>query len=299
MPQHLLRQMASLGTLTVVSLVSCKSKRPSAMPATSLAESSSTATQAPPSAPSMPGHIRLRVLPSIAKGVEALPRVVPNENVTPEQAARLNAVFDRYDRESRKSIHDCKEAVRDMHEEALGEVYSNDITVLMRGPRYLSILVHEFYDECGGPHPNDNFTSLVYDVTTGQRLNLVKTLPGSHASNSVDPADTDFVTWLPMQKAAQRQAQEAAQKDTEPEDDCRPTYQEKDMAFVVWLDAGDGTINGYPAGLPHITSATCGEEVAIDLPTARTLGVSPEIISELQSAHTAAQQEAAAKKAAK
>ena len=296
MPRRSLKTATLLGTLTSVLFTSCKSAHSSAEKATPAAASSS-ATGQPPQTPSpMPGHIRLRRLPPVTKGVESLPRVVPNDTVTPEQAARLNAIFDRYDRKSLETLHECKQAMRKAHEEDLGGEYSNNISVLMRGPRYLSILVRESYDECGGPHPEDSKTSLVYDITAGRKLNLLAIFPGSHPTDPAHPVDADTVVWSPFQRAAQEQAQEAAQKDTDPEDDCRPTYQDKNMAFVVWLDAEGGSIDAYPAGLSHIESATCGEEVHIPLTTARSLGVSPELISELEIAHTAAQQAAAAKK---
>ena len=241
---------------------------------------SSQTTSEKPASVSAPGHIRLRVLPAIAEGNDALPRIVPNDSVSSRVAAILNVRFDRIDAETRKTRRECRTAEAKMHPDTGPGDFETTVAVTMRGPRYLSLSITGSSD-CGGAHPDGYTTGLVLDTITAQPINWLRLLPGSKAGYKSRSADgSDLLYWPPFLKAARAKASE----------DCADTFKD-DVQFTAWLDAQHGTLVGSPAGLSHIASAICGDPVEINIPTARTLGVSPDLLAALLAAHVAAQAE--------
>lgn len=225
------------------------------------------------------GHVKLRLLPAIGENVDSFPRVVPNENVSPPMAAALNSRFDRLDSDMRKGLHDCKTGARKMHQDDSAFDYEHKLSVSMRGPRYLSVLVSDAYF-CGGAHPENNDEALVYDVTTGAAIDWLTMLPGSSIGyKAEDTSHSSSVIWPPLQQLALEQA----------DDDCKDIYREKNLSFILWPDADQGAIVAEADGLSHISSALCGEQVVLDIPSAQRLGISPALLSLLATAHAASQ----------
>ncbi len=84
---------------------------------------------------------------------------------------RVNATLTRLNNELSKSLRDCDEGVVEFEKGAGEPVETKDdltrsVEVTMRGPRLLSLVAtDEFF--CGGAHPDDDLTVLVFDLKSG------------------------------------------------------------------------------------------------------------------------------------
>jgi hypothetical protein len=101
---------------------------------------------------------------------------------------RVNATLTRLNNEFVKSLRDCDAGVLEFEKEA-GEPENtkDDLTcsreITMRGPRFLSMVAT---DEvfCGGGHPDDDLTVLVFDKETGAEVDWSSLVSKSAGASS-------------------------------------------------------------------------------------------------------------------
>jgi hypothetical protein len=215
------------------------------------------------------GPVVLRHLPPVAHGVEAMPEVVAGAGVTAEVAAKINAALRRVDAKVRVAARQCTGKDRE---------WTRSVDVTMLGPRYLSVTAADELD-CGGPHPDEAFLPLVYDLNTGGTVNWLKLLPPGVSGGVDDAADgskVGAVIWPALTAMARTQA----------EADCKDAFDRADaVPFVLWLDAKAGAIEAAPDGFPHAL-APCEVPVVITVAQARKMGgFSAELLDALEAAH--------------
>ncbi len=240
------------------------------------------ASAAPPAG--IPGIVALEQRPALRTEMDSFPRVTPNAEVTPAVAARINALLARLDKAVLANAKFCRKVRRGMED---ADDWTRTVSVTMRGPHYLSLLAEDSYS-CGAPHPLDDRTALVFDLTTGSPVNWTRLLPPG-ASGEIT-RDTHgivfgFVKWPMLLRKEQQAAGQAAVKDTD--DECTSVFAPEhaaDLQFMVWLDAGQESVMFAPVGLVHYDSAMCGDPVAIGVKEARQLGLASKLLDALSEA---------------
>lgn len=216
--------------------------------------------------------VTLRWSPPLAKHVAAFPRIaVPTDG----PAQRINLALDRQDRQVKTAARQCPH-----------DGWSRDVTVTMRGPRYLSLIAQDSFD-CGRAHPDAGRLVLVYDLATGSPVNWVRLLPATMIrSASLDTAADGTRIGVIQSRVLQDYYVKARMADTKDrlDPDCRDVVQDPDLKFNLWPDAKIGGIRIEPEGLPHAVAA-CIDSVLIPAAALRGMGVQPSLADAIESAH--------------
>lgn len=207
----------------------------------------------------------------------AFPRLL-----TPDgpQAQHINQEFAKADDQVRADAQECHASFIEAHPDPKDPGWKRSgnwrrsITVAMRGPRYLALVVSDDWF-CGGAYPDRGNLALVYDLHTGMPVNWEKLLPKGLASTGAVASPELMALY---EKAAQ------------PDANCREALQDQDYSvqFTLWPDAQDAGIALDPSGLPHVIAA-CGPTAVIPLLTLRKLGVDPALLDAIAAAHKAKQ----------
>ena len=224
-----------------------------------------------PAAADLP--VTLKPSPPLARHVAAFPRIATPANAA---AQKINQALDRQDKTVKSTARECGH-----------DGWSRDVTVTMRGPRYLSLTAQDsFY--CGGAHPDAGRLVLVYDLATGSPVSWARLLPAPMIRTARLDAAADGTRIGVIQSSMLQdyyvKARRSANKD--PADaDCTDIVEDPDLKFSLWPDAQAGGIRIEPEGLPHAV-AVCGDSVLIPAAALRRMGVQPALVDAIESAHT-------------
>lgn len=220
--------------------------------------------------------VSLRDVPDIHEGIEAFPRVVPNQTVETAIAAKINESLNRFDMQARKDWRDC---LASAHENA---DWTRHIQVTMRGPAYLSFLADETYD-CGNAHPEDMQTALVYDLRNGLPVNWGTLLPPAAKGEIIRASGQLPIGVVHWPSMVQRAKQQSMQGDGG--SDCEQAYRSSEsITFNVYLNAADHALALSPNLGSHFDTATCSTVVQIKPEEAERLGVAPSLVNALKTA---------------
>jgi hypothetical protein len=216
--------------------------------------------------------LTLKSSPPVAKDVAAFPRIAAPLDAA---AQRINHALDRQDQQVKTAAKDCE-----------GSGWSRDVTVEMRGPRYLSLSATDSWD-CGGAHPDASRLVLVYDLTTGSPVNWARLLPASMIqSSTLDSAGDGTRIGVVQSRALQDYylKARAADKKDPLDPDCKEPLSDPELKFNLWPDARGGGIEMEPEGLPHAVLA-CGDSVLIPAAALRKMGVQAAMVDAIDAAH--------------
>jgi hypothetical protein len=216
--------------------------------------------------------VTLKPSPPLTRHVAAFPRIAAPAGAA---AQRINLALDRQDDNVKSVARQCAH-----------DGWSRDVTVTMRGPRYLSLTAQDSW-YCGGAYPDAGRLVLVYDLDTGSPVNWARLLPAAMiGSASLDTAGDG--TRIGVIQSRVLQDYYVKTRTSDPKDpldaDCRDVVQDPALKFTLWPDAHDGGIRIEPVGLPHVV-AVCGGSVLIPAAALRRMGVQPSLADAIESAH--------------
>lgn len=217
--------------------------------------------------------IKLVLSPSalLIKGVMGFPRIV-----SPKTAATdaINAALQRADA---LAIADATDCAHNAGPQPAGSepAWTRSITVTMRTGRLLSLLAVDNLD-CGGTHPDVDFTALVYDVGTGAPVNWPSMFPKSFGAAAVSNGPQDILVSSPKLDAWMEKYEVDSGA---PE--CKGAYFD-DFGYVIWPDPQAGGLTVYASVAP--VDRPCAGPATIPYATLKAFGVSHELIAQIQRA---------------
>ena len=199
---------------------------------------------------------------------------------------RINRALARLDLKVRTAARDCMSG-GGTHP---GD-WSRQIDVPMSGPEFLSYLVTDEVD-CGGAHPNEGHSAIVYDLRSGAPVDWTTLLPPSLAGKLALAEGEDGVRVVtlasPRLFALYRAEYDRGPADAD-EKECRDAIKQEGengpVPMLAWLDAKEGGLE-VQFDLPHVEQA-CSEPVTISVATLRQAGASPRLLAALTTAHAA------------
>lgn len=228
--------------------------------------------------------VRLQVLPEVAKGVAAMPRILEPAD---EAERRINTALQRLDAKVGKAATECR------NEGGSSSWWERNIDATMRGPRYLSF---EIVDSvfCGGAHPNASTMAIVYDLTTGDPVDWTSLLPASLTGKVALQTGADGTRMVTL--ASKRlhalylkgyRPRTDRRKPDEADVECRDAVTNTGSAqpppMMAWLDAKKGGL-AVQFDLPHAVQA-CAEAVVISTATLRQEGAQSTLTDAVDTAH--------------
>ncbi len=216
--------------------------------------------------------VTMRAAKPVAHGIEAFPRIAAPLDAA---AVRINHALAGADASVDRLAVDCNHY----------KGWKRNVSVTMRGPRYLSLLARDDW-YCGGAYPDTDLTALVYDLATGTPIDWTKLFPanlvpkaeptpGRGVSDSLYVSSADL--WNLYVKAS----------DTPGDDECNKVRKDPtglDTTLMIWPDAKDDAIDLVAADFPHVVKACSGPAT---IPTAelRKLGVDATLLDAIDEAH--------------
>lgn len=221
----------------------------------------------------------------VMREVAAYPQIaVPADDAQ----RRINAAVARLDARVRLAARDC--VTESMAR--TGE-WKRTVTVTMRGPRFVSYLVDDYVD-CGGAHPDEGHSAIVYDLMTGAPVDWTQLLPATLTGklDLVDGADQVKVVTLAslrlfaMYRAGYRHDSGDAAEDKDCRDAISGAGESGPPPMLAWLDAKTGGL-AVQFDLPHAAQA-CSEPVVIPVAVLRREGASSQLVTALTAAHATA-----------
>jgi hypothetical protein len=215
--------------------------------------------------------VKLRPMPAIAKDVEAFPRIVAG--APPAIMDKINTALTGDESRLRAARNDC------FHNggKSRGD-WSRKIAITMAGPFALSLVARDDYSCPGAAHPDTGALALVYDLTTGRPVDLVKLLPGLKLAGALDTASDGSKIGTIASKELTALYKKAAKPDLDAE--CKGVLDDQDLSFIAWPDAKAKGLVIEPAGLSHAIAA-CGVAVTLDEETLKARGAAPEFLAAL------------------
>ncbi len=227
-------------------------------------------TPAAPASAAAPKSVKIARRPALSKGVGAFPRIVGG--AAPEAMARINKSLDGADRRARQGVKECLS-------QAAGQGdYARSVSVVMAGPRYLSLVARENYF-CGGAYPDSDVLALVYDLDTGGLVDLKKLVGALATKTALDSAeDGSRIGTIASDKLSSlyREGEKRENGDAE----CVDFLKDADLAFIAWPDAKAGGLVVSPTTLPHVVRA-CGDDVTIKPDALKASGADPALLDAL------------------
>jgi hypothetical protein len=164
--------------------------------------------------------------------------------------------------------------------------WSRNVTVTMRGPRYLGLLAQDDW-YCGGAYPDTNTTALVYDVAAGTAIDWRRLFgAGVVAAATTSPGGGDaapITVSSPALWVAYAKAVAADATDRNPE--CREVLaDQRDSGLMLWPDAAADGLGVQAADFPHVIKA-CGPAESLSRPELRKLGAAAAFLAAIDAAH--------------
>lgn len=222
----------------------------------------------------------LTLLPELARGVAALPRLTGDT----EAIRAINADLERMDAQVRKAIPECfAEGVQ--HPD-----WTRIVDAPSTGPRFFSLtILDDLY--CGGNHPNNARLSVTYDLSTGRRVNWSDLLPVAFVGpldETTSVFDFDFTVsrsptlfgWLRGKIPVQ------TEEDRSWFEDCAPLYQGGvgGSSLMISIDAEHEGLAIETVSLPHAARA-CGSNEVMPIAELQRIGAAPMLIEAIRTAH--------------
>jgi hypothetical protein len=207
-------------------------------------------------------------------GDATMPRITaPSTPAT----ARINAALARLDKRWAGYVDDCEAGGKD--NEA-----ARSVEVTMAGPRFLSLVAHD-EEFCGGAHPDNSTTALVYDLQSGRpvdwRILLGPRLAGvSHTDTVIDGTTIGVINSAELAKLYLRALRKSPDYDPAWWDQCSDTLKDPSLEFLLWPDAKTHGLVADPE-VEHVV-APCGEEVSIPAADLRAAGADAALIAALR-----------------
>ncbi|MGU3403826.1 hypothetical protein [Methylobacterium brachiatum] len=216
--------------------------------------------------------------------IDALPQIV---DPVDEAERKINAAVKRIDAHVRKAAQTCKQ------EGGKYASWDRSVQTPMRGPRFLSYVINDSWS-CGGPHPNNSTTAIVYDLTTGAPVDWTTLLPPALTGKVVLEAQADGTRMVALSSKrlhnlylqAYRPKTGKSAEDTD-DKECREavteTFSGEPPAMTVWPDAETGGL-AVAFDLVHAVQA-CADTVVIPTSTLRREGVQALLTDAIDAAH--------------
>jgi len=217
--------------------------------------------------------VTLREAKPVAHGIAAFPKIVAKPGDA--ASARINHALEGADASVDRLAVDCNHY----------KGWKRNVSVTMRGPRYLSLLAGDDW-YCGGAYPDTDLTALVYDLSTGKPIdwatlfpaNLVpkaEPTPGRGVSDPLYISSADL--WDLYVKAS----------DTPGDEECNKVRKDPsglDSTLLMWPDAKEDGIALAATQFPHVVKA-CGQPVTVSTAELRKLGVDATLLDAIDEAH--------------
>jgi hypothetical protein len=228
-----------------------------------------------------PDAIQLQAQPALGPHLAAFPRIAAAQEPA---AQRVNQALAAADARLLAAVKDCRAQAKadPVQADDAADPWERTVTVAMRGPRYLALVVGGSMS-CGGAHPDVDEFALAYDLRTGLPLNWARLLPKTVAGTA---SLTNAADGTRLGVVASPTLTALYVKLLKPEDDCAQALQDSELQFMLWPDAAHDGVTMAPADLPHVIVA-CGDDVTIPLATLRTLGADPALLAAIEAGHQA------------
>lgn len=219
----------------------------------------------------------------VLSGVDGFPRIAKPVD---EPQRRINRALDRLDARVRAAARDCIGS-----SSRRGGYWGRQVNVTMRGPEFLSYLVNDDLD-CGGAHPNEAHSALVYDLGSGEPVDWAKLLPRSLTGKLTLTEGEDGVRVVTLASAKlfelYRASYDRGPPGDQDEKECREAIaaqgEDGPVPMLAWLDAKtDGLAVQFD--LPHVMQA-CSEQETIPVSILRREGASERLLIAIADAHS-------------
>ena len=215
--------------------------------------------------------------------VDGFPRIAAPAD---DAQRRIDRALDRLDAKVRVAARDCL-AGGGTHP---GD-WSRQVDVPMRGPEFVSYVVTDEID-CGGAHPNEGHSAIVYDLRSGAPVDWTALLPAKLTGKLALAEGEDGVKVVtlasPRLFALYRAGYDEGPAANEDERDCRAVVKEQGdggpVPMLAWLDAKAGGL-ALQFDFAHVQQ-NCSEPIVIPAETLRREGASPRLLAALAAAHT-------------
>jgi hypothetical protein len=224
-----------------------------------------------PSASGASAPPTLRKTPNLAKNAEAYPTLV---GATPA-IARINRALQAANAKQREDMKDCR---RDAPQD--GYWWEQSVDAPLIGAHFVSLLAQGNMS-CGGAHPNFIAEVLVFDLSTGERVDWRKLLP---ASLLAEPGRASGGAHLPTDAIASPALTALFVDESEKEGvgaDCKEAFAEQEMNFAFWPDAKAKGLAMRAANLLHWAEGPCSGPATIPNETLKRLGFDALLIEDI------------------
>jgi hypothetical protein len=224
---------------------------------------SASAAKAPPT---------LRKTPNLAKNAEAYPTLA---SATPA-IARINRALRAANDKQRDDMKDCR---RDAPQD--GYWWEQSVDAPLIGAHFVSFTAQGNMS-CGGAHPNFIDEALVFDLSTGERVDWRKLLPaswlaapGRTAAGANPPADAIASPALTALFIDESDKEGVGA-------DCKEAFGQQEMTFDFWPDANAKGLAMRAANLLHWAEGPCSGPVTIPVATLKSLGFDKLLIADIE-----------------
>ncbi len=229
-----------------------------------LAAAPASGASAPPS---------LRATPDLAKDAEGFPTLL---GATPA-IARINRALRAANAQRTKDIEDCR------RDAPPGDyTWEQWVDAPLLGAHFVSFWAHG-NNSCGGAHPNFVMEALVFDLSTGERVDWTKLLPADLRGK---PGRASDGTPLQPDEIASPAAAALFIAESEKEGvgaDCKEAFAEQEMDFEFWPDAEAKGLAMRADNLLHWAEGPCSGPATIPVETLKRLGVNAALIEDIES----------------
>ncbi len=229
-----------------------------------LAASPTSAAGAPPT---------LSKTPDFAKDAEAYPTLVGASKAI----ARINRALRAANAQRLKDIEECR------RDAPPGDyVWEQSVDAPLLGAHFVSFWAHGNMS-CGGAHPNVLMETLVFDLSTGERVDWRKLLPAQlrgapgGASDGTAPSPDEIASPALTALFIAESNKEGVGAD------CKEAFAEQAMNFEFWPDAKGKGLAMRAANLLHWAEGPCSGPVTIPAETLKRLGVDALLIQDIES----------------
>ena len=219
------------------------------------------------------GPVRLKPMPPIVKGIAAFPRVVGG--TSRKTAERVN-----------RALATAEQGLGCTDHSGPNTYWNRRTFASMRGPRYLSLRAYDdFY--CGGPYPDTDQVTLVFDLRIGAPIDWKQLFPaGLIQAAGTGPGGGDSEPVTVSSAALWKLYAKAAAADLHDKDCAKVLANASDIGtgLVLWPDAETDALGIQQADFPHVVEA-CGPPEIIHMPELRKLGANAAFRAALDEAH--------------
>jgi hypothetical protein len=217
--------------------------------------------------------VRLKPMSPVAKGIAAFPRVIGGTRS--KAAARIN-----------RALIAAQRGLGCGNQSGPNTDWTRTTFATMRGPRYLSLRAYDdFY--CGGPYPDTDEVTLVFDLRTGAPIDWQRLFPaGFIKAAGTGPGGGDSEPITVSSTALWKLYAKTATVDLK-DKECAQVLENPSgvgTGLVLWPDAGRDALGIQQADFPHVVEA-CGPPETIQPPELRKLGVNAAFRAALDEAH--------------